>query len=320
MSLALAAIGGTLVIALLLVRTSAAPTASASAVPTPTGTPAPTPAVSVTVTTIPALLTALADDTVDEVVLADGTYHVSPADDQATDSLWIGARYAKRTRPVIVRAATPGGVTFDGGNGSGYSGLTFADGAHDQTWDGFAFADMVGGDTGIVVFGGDPTLPPPHHITLRDTTLRSSLHRPDAADINAQGVYFAQAAGTGPHDLLVEDLTVEGTDPLSLWSAIHAFHGDASSPPSSDVTIRRLTVRGTLNAIVLWNNTGIQRNWLIDGATISGAKERAVRFESIGAQNIILKDVASTGSAKGGFYSSLGSHPPGLTFINDDLH
>jgi hypothetical protein len=269
---------------------------------------------------VPALLSALADNSVDVIVVANGTYHVSTAASQQSDSLWIGSRYAGRTRPVTVRAASIGGVTFDGTGGSGYGGLTFADGTHDQTWDGFTFANMVGSQTGIVVFGGDPTLPPPHHITLRHVTLASTCRRPTASNINAQGVYFAHAAGVGPHDLLVEDLTVDGTDALSLWSAIHAYHGDASAPPSFNVTIRRLTVRGTLNAVVLWNNTGIQRNWLIDGATITGAKERAIRFESIGATNIVFKDIVSTGSALGGFYSSLGSNPPGVSFLNDSLH
>jgi hypothetical protein len=289
-------------------------------VPTPTPTPPPSGLKTVTVSSIGALLSTLADNSVDEVVVANGTYHVSTAASQQADSLWIGGRYAGRTRPVTVRAATIGGVTFDGTGGSGYGGLTFADGAHDQTWDGFKFANMTGSQTGIVVFGGDPTLPPPHHITLRHTTLMSTCRRPTDLNINAQGVYFAHAAGVGPHDLLVEDLTVDGSDPLSLWSAIHAYHGDFSHPPAYNVTIRRLTVKGTLNAVVLWNNTGIQRNWLIEGATITGAKERAIRFESIGATNIVLKDIVSTGSALGGFYSSLGSNPPGVSFVNDNLH
>ena len=298
------------------------PVPAGAPIPIPTPTPTPTPANQkvVQVSSIVALKTALADNSVDVIVVANGTYHVSPAEGLSPDSLWIGIGYASRTRPITVRAATQGGVTFDGGNGGGYGGLMFTGGAHDQTWDGFHFAHMVGGQTGIIVFGEDPTLPPPHHITLRHITLDASLHRQSTSDINAQGIYFAQARGTGPHDLLLEDITVDGSDPLGLWSAIHAYHGDASAPPSSNVTIRRLTVRGTFNAVVLWNNTGIQRNWLIEGATISGSRERAVRFESIGATNIVLKDMVSTGSGLGGFYSSLGSNPPGVTFINDNLH
>ena len=44
--------------------------------------------------------------------------------------------------PVTVRAET-GGVVFDGGGASSFGGLSFEDGAHDQTWDGFRFANMT---------------------------------------------------------------------------------------------------------------------------------------------------------------------------------
>ena len=53
---------------------------------------------SVRVTTIPALLSALDDNAVTDIVVANGTYHVSPAGSQRSDSLWIGARFAGRTR------------------------------------------------------------------------------------------------------------------------------------------------------------------------------------------------------------------------------
>ena len=58
------------------------------------------------VSSIPALLSALADDSVGQIVVANGTYHVSTSSSQHSDALWIGSRYASRTRPVIVRAAT----------------------------------------------------------------------------------------------------------------------------------------------------------------------------------------------------------------------
>ena len=90
---------------------------------------------------IPALLTALADNTVTDIVVANGTYRVSPASGQASNSLWIGSRFAGRTRAVTVRAETSGGVTFDGGGTTTFGGLTFVEGAHDQTWDGFNFAN-----------------------------------------------------------------------------------------------------------------------------------------------------------------------------------
>ncbi len=313
-----------------------ASTATATPTPAPTGTPTPAPTTtptapptpvptpplgltSVRVSSVTDLLSALADNSFDEIVVTNGTYYVSPANSQRSDSLYIGARYAGRTRPITVRAETRGGVTFDGGGGTSYGGLTFAAGAHDQAWDGFNFANMVAIDTGIIVFGGDPTLIAPHHITLRSITLKSTCRRPSSSNINAQGVYFAQALGVGPHDLLVEDLTVDGSDPFSLWSAIHAYHGTVVAPPSYNVTIRRLKVTGTPFPIVLWDDTAVQHDWLIDGATISGAGSYAVRFESVGARNILLNAMTSTGSGYGGFYSSMGTTPPGVSFTNDSL-
>ncbi len=75
------------------------------------------PRTSKRVTSVAGLLTALADNSLDEIVVANGTYRVSPASSQASNSLWIGSRFAGRTRAVTVRAETRGGVTFDGGGG-----------------------------------------------------------------------------------------------------------------------------------------------------------------------------------------------------------
>ena len=133
------------------------------------------PGTSIRVTSIPSLLAALDDNAVTEIVVANGTYRVSPASSQRTDSLWIGARFADRTRSVTVRAETRGGVTFDGGGTTSFGGMSFEDGAHDQTWDGFNFANGRPTSTGVIMFGGDAGRPPAHHITLRNITLKASL-------------------------------------------------------------------------------------------------------------------------------------------------
>ena len=113
--------------------------------PRPTYSEAPTPtadpATSVRVTSISGLLNALADNTLTDIVVANGTYRVSPASSQASNSLWIGARFAGRTTPITVRAETRGGVTFDGGGTTGFGCISFEAGAHDQTWDGFRCAN-----------------------------------------------------------------------------------------------------------------------------------------------------------------------------------
>lgn len=293
------------------------PRPTATAVPTATPTATPTGINSVNVASIVALKSALADNAVDEIVVANGTYHISSATAQASDSLYIGSAYAGRTRPVTVRAATLGGVTFDAAGAS--VGMYVVNGAHGQTWDGFHFANVHPIDTGTIVIGGDPTFVPAYDLTFRHITLDASNHRQTTGDVNAQGIYFAHALGRGPHDILLEDITVVGTDPLGLWSAIHGYHGTTSAPPADHVTIRRLTVTGTLFAIVLWYDTAVQHDWLIDTGTITGAQSYAIRFESVGAQNITLANLTSTGSGSGGFYSSMGANPPGVTFVNDSL-
>lgn len=272
---------------------------------------------SVQVTSIPALLSALADNAVTEIVVANGTYRVSPAGRQGSDSLWIGSRFAGRTNPVTVRAETSGGVTFDGGGADYFGGLSFEEGVHDQTWQGFNFANGEATETGVVTFGGYPGLAAPHHITLRNMTFLGSLTgraTSASAPTTDHAIYFSQAVG-GPHDLLLEDITVDGTGGLA--SALHFFHSDGANRNAWNVTVRRLTVSGTQQAIILWDPT--LQDITIDGATVTNALSFAVRYEGPG-QNIILKNITSTGSGSGkGFYSSLGPNPPGVTFSDNSF-
>ena len=94
--------------------TTAPPTPVPSVPPAPKASPSSAAGGSVRVASIPDLLAALAEDANTEIVVADGTYRVSAAGLQEPDSLWIGAAFAGRTRPVTVRAETIGGVTIDG--------------------------------------------------------------------------------------------------------------------------------------------------------------------------------------------------------------
>ncbi len=282
---------------------------------------APLPAgKSVTVASIAALKTALADDSVDEIIVANGTYHVSPSNQTNADSLWIGGNaYAARTRPITVRAATIGGVTFDGGGASGYGGLSFEDGAHHQTWDGFNFANMTANQSGIIEFGGYLPRRTVHHLTVRNIRILGTCRgRATTASGNTteHAIYFAHAAGVGPHDLLAEDISVDGSGFLA--SAIHGDHGDATNPPAYNVTVRRLHVTKTQQAIILWQPAF--KNWTIDGADISGALAYAIRYEAIGGTGITFANITSTGSGVRGFYSSLGTAPPNVTFINGSIH
>jgi hypothetical protein len=312
----------------------------------PTGTPAPTPAVTpsptstpvptaaptatptplsdtktVTVNSIPGLLSALADNTVDVIVVANGTYSISGSANQASNSLWIGSKYASRTRPITVQAATVGGVTFDGGGGY-LGGISFNGGAHDQTWDGFRFANGTTSQTGVIVFGGYSGMAAPYNISLKHITIEASCHRVGSGTTD-HALYFSYAL-EGWHDILVEDFTVNATDTMGLASGVHMDHGYAADAPNvaaHGVTVRRLTFNGnkgiaSQQAIILWQPP--TRDWLFDGATITDAGGVAIRYEPTPGTNIVFKDITSVNS--GGFYSSQGPTPAGVTFINDVLH
>jgi len=314
------------VVALASLRGSAASPPGAVQPTAATPLPATPPPTSVRVTSIAGLLSVLADDSVANIVVADGTYRVSRASSQASDSLWIGARYASRTRPVTVWAETRGGVTLDGGGTIAYGCISFEAGAHDQTWDGFTCANGQATQTGVVLFGGAASpgsaydAPGPHHITMRYITIaRTCTGRATTASGSTwdHAIYISQALGTGPHDLLFEDITVDGRGGLA--SAVHFDHADSTHPNASNVIVRRLHVTGTQQAIILWDVP--LRNITFDTADITGALAVAVRYEAAGATGITFKNIISTGSGSGsGFYSNLGTNPPGVTFSNNSFH
>jgi hypothetical protein len=285
--------------------------------PTPAPTVAPVPGASTRVTSIPALLAALADNSVTDIVVANGTYHITNAVSQVADSLWIGDRFAGRTRPVTVRAETKGAVIFDGGGGNYYGGITFTQGAHDQTWDGFTWQNMTptgpttGTGTGVIVFGGYNGYVAPHHITLRDCTVRPIA----GTYVGGHDVYFSFASTPGPHDILIDGLTVDDPNGYTT-AALHFYHSDATNKNVWNVTIRNTRISGTQQAIMLWDAT--LHDIVIEDTTITNAKDTAVRYEYGSA--ITLQRVTSTGSGQYGFYSSLGANPPGLTLISSSLH
>lgn len=262
----------------------------------------------VRVTSIPALLTALARNSVGEIVVANGTYRATQASLQGPDGLAINSRFAGRTNPVLVRAETTGSVIFDGGNAINWLALYFGGGAHHQTWQGFRFANGRPTQTGVIYFGGSPA---PHHITLRDITIDKTVTSVSTGS-GDHGIYFSLADG-GVHDILVDGYTVDGAGGLD--SALHFHHSAAGQPNAYNVTVRRMTVNGTDQAVVLWDPT--IRNIVIEDSTITGATSCAVRYEEGGT--VILRRVKSTGSGNYGFYSSLGASPPGVTFDNCSL-
>ncbi len=262
-------------------------------------------------TSIVGLLNALANNTYTDIVVANGTYHISTAGTQASDSLWIGSRFAGRTNPVTVRAETRGGVTFDGGGASYFGGISFEEGAHDQTWDGFVFARGIPTQTGVITFGGYAGRAAAHHITLRNITIPRTVTSTSTGATD-HGIYFSQAVG-GVHDILIDGLIVDGAGGLD--SALHFYHSSSGNPNAWNVTVRNMTVTGTSQAIIVWDST--VRNIVIEDSTVTGAERSAVRYEQGGT--LTLRRVTSTGSGEIGFYSSLGSTPPSVSFVESSI-
>ena len=295
-----------------------APTATPSPTPTVPPTPTSTPTVTIRVTSIAALLTALADNTVTEIVVSNGTYVVPDAASHQSTGLWIDQRFAGRTNPVLVRSETIGGVTFSGGGATGWSALDFRDGVHDQTWQGFRFANGEPTQTGVIVFGQNGSVVPvaPYHITLRDITFEESVTSDNPYGMSGDhAIYFSKALTPGVHDIVIDGLTVNAST-SGLDSALHFWGSSSGAPNANNVTIRRMVVKGTDQAIILWDAT--LHDVLIDGATITGASQFAVRYEEPG-QRLVIENSTSTGSGQAGFFSYEGANPPGLTFTNDDL-
>ena len=77
-----------------------------------------------------------------------------------------------------------------------------------------------------------------------------------------------------------------------------------------------MKVTGTHTAVFLWDST--VRNLTIEDSTMSGARNFAIRYEQP-ATNIVLRNIVTTGSGQQGFYSSAGTNPPGVTFVNNSF-
>jgi hypothetical protein len=278
---------------------------------------ASTPGSSVRVTSIAGLLTALASNTVTDIVVANGTYQVSSAASKASNSLWIGSRFAGRTNPVTVRAETTGGVILDGGGTASFGGISFEEGAHDQTWQGFTFAHGEANTTGVIMFGGYAGSPGAHHISLRNITVAGSVTSSTGTGVyRDHAVYISYAVG-GVHDVLIDGLTVDGSGGLD--SAINFGHYDPTGVNRNawNFLVRNMHVTGGQMGVIFWDGQG--GDITVEDSTITNATQVAVRYETTG--NLTLRRVVSTGSGLGtGFYSSQGSSPAGVTMLDNSFH
>jgi hypothetical protein len=292
--------------------------------PPPPPPPPPPTGLSRTVTSVAELMSVLLDDAYGEIILRNGTYRVTGAGHQASNSLYIGSKYAPRTRPILVRAETPGGVLFDGGGMTYFGGIVFKGGAHHQEWYGFRFGNGEATETGVVVFGGpneEGLDAGPHHITLHDITFDPTCHGyaydPARSNVNDHGVYFSDAIG-GSHDIVIDGMRYVANpgETKPLQTLLHWYdHGFATpSIVGYNFTCRNLRSVGQNNGIMLWAPE--LRNVLLEDVLIENARLIGVRYEK--DATALLRRVTTVGTKQAGmgFYSSKGTYPnvPGITF------
>lgn len=287
----------------------------------PAGPPPVTPAPalkSLAVKSIVDALSAAVDDTLDEIVVANGTYAIAPASAKAANSIWIGAKYAKRTRPLVIRPATPGGARLDGGGAAPFGAISFEDGATQVIWQGFEIANGTATETGVITFGGYAGLPGAHHVGVRDLRLLASLKgtaNNANTPANDHAVYFSEAVG-GPHDLLLEDLDIDCAGGLA--AGFHVYHSDAKNVNAWNVTARRIHIRNAQQALMLCDST--MHDWLLEDVDIATSSKYAVRWDQFdqavpwNPQNMVLRRVIANGT-KGtkGVVSTTGASKAGLT-------
>lgn len=261
--------------------------------------PEPVPGTSRTVKTIAELLSAAPDDAIDELLLRDGSHLVASASLRKPNSLWLGEAIAARTRPLVIRPETPGGVLLDGGGATHWIAVSFAQGVHDLTWGDFAYGNAEPTNTGVIMLGdyGITQTAAPHHITLKKPRLLKSLRGRN--DLNDHGVYFSHALDGGPHDITIDDFDLEPGGTLS--SAFHFYHSVAPRENAKDVLIRRFRIgAGVATGIFLWDET--LRNIRFQDGTIDGARNHAVSYGKV-ASGIVFERVISTRSGVAGLYA-----------------
>jgi len=276
--------------------------------------PEPPPLSPLVVTSIPDMLTALEDD-VPRIMLRDGIYPIDPAGDRAARSLFFGDRFARRTKPAVIVPETPGKVLLDGRGAGQFGAYAFDQGVHDLTiGPGFTIDNGTATSTGVVVFGSAnkaSLAAGAHHIALLDTRLGDKLYGypfdPTRSNANDHGVYFTDSLG-GCHDILIDGLTHLAGTASPLHSAVHFYsheYGVAGAIGPWNVQLRNVHVRGTRQALILWDPT--MRNVEVADTDIADTLDVAVRYE--GGQ-VALRRVVSTGSPNGrGFYTRLAATP-----------
>jgi hypothetical protein len=135
-----------------------------------------------------------------------------------------------------------------------------------------------------------------------------------SATVHVQYTCYGGNEGTHVYIGVKQGPEVNATDHTSSQYA-QTFY--STNRNAWNVTVKRLHVTGTQQAIIMWDPT--LRTFRFDGADITNALSHAVRHEAKGASGIVYANITSTGSGVRGFYSSMGSKPSGVTFSNNSF-
>ena len=202
-----------------------------------------------------------------------------------------------------------GGVTFDGSQNKYYGGVTFNDGAHDQTWRGFRFVNGEATGTGVIVIGGYQNLPPTKNIRIEDCEI-AEFWGSDTGN-HGHGVYISQAFGG----------RIPGWFSTACGSRIPARTSAAAStstttpttarwlrsPTTSTPTTRSFGVPCSPAAMSASTSGHTRSRWLlIEDCKIVNARSRAVCYER--GEDVTFRRVVSTGT------------PSGVGLRPDELH
>ena len=199
------------------------------------------------------LLTLLADETVDVIEMASGTYTWAKVDVDIA-----------RTRPVIVRPVAGGTVTFSGATTSGNQAaqFEFGEGANqcaNMDFEGpFVFTGYTLGQIGIIWMQNV------RHLKFNNVSVVSSHHGASGAENTSWAVYMSSTGAANYYhseDVTLNDWTFDGS--TKEMSALQVIGG-------RNITAKRWKVTGAWFAIYADDNYGsaltnlIIEDWEVD--------------------------------------------------------
>lgn len=256
-------------------QAGAAAAPPAPAAPPPAQTPAPAPVAGNVVTFGPSvtagqLTAAIADNSIDVILLQPGTYSVG--------AMTINA---DRSRLVTIRSQTPGTVVF-AGNGAGHAfGLGFGGRTSNIAFLNLIFDGYVIGERGVFTLGNA------HNITMSGITIRNST---GVSGYLSWALYLS-SSGSGPSNIVADYWTIVG-NPGRTFGGAQLMH----DPNARGAVFRHWTVSDLSYAIyAAADATGIAfDDWKItrSGASHDGGMYSVVSVVSGRVSNLHLYNSA----------------------------